>query len=319
MKFWKFTFPWPYLALIGAHLIWGANTVVAKITLQEFPVMSLSFLRFSLACLLLAPFFINLNLHKGDKSAIHINSKDLPKLFLASFLMITATIALGYEGLNRTTAIDASVLSLSIPIISVIVGWWFLKEHIYWINLLGILLGLVGAFVILGFPLVLFGNFNTGNLLGDFLIILSGITFVSGTVFAKDLLAKYPTLVVTGFAFLVAVILFAIPAANDYIQNPTWIYKVTIIGIMGLTFITILTSVCAFFMMEWGLKKTNIVKAHLFQYIEPAVAATLAVPILGERISYSFIVGTVLIILGVYWGTLGKPQHHHLHHRHHRN
>ena len=41
--------PIPYLALILAHLIWGINFIVAKITLQEFPPMSLAFLRFALA------------------------------------------------------------------------------------------------------------------------------------------------------------------------------------------------------------------------------------------------------------------------------
>jgi len=50
--------PLPYIALIIAHLIWGANFVVAKVTLEEFPPMSLAFLRFSIASLLLIPFLL---------------------------------------------------------------------------------------------------------------------------------------------------------------------------------------------------------------------------------------------------------------------
>ena len=303
----------PYLALIIAHLIWGSNFVVAKITLHEIPVMSLAFLRFALSCLLLAPFFLSLEPKKSK-----IKLKDLPKLFALGLFMITFSIALFYEGLNRTSAINASVLALVVPVLSVLAGWMFLKEKIYWINLLGTGVGLLGAVVILGLPLILFGSFKGDTLVGDLLIVLSGITFVIGTIISKDVLAKYPIVVVTGVAFLIGVVTFVIPAANEYLQNPTWVYSVTILGFLGLLFITILSTICAFFLMEWGIKKLDVIKANMFQYIEPAVAATLAVPILGERISFSFIIGTVLIVLGVYWGTLGKAEHHHLHHRHHR-
>lgn len=306
--------PWPYLALIIAHIIWGVVAVVGKLTLQEFPVMSLSFLRFAFASLLLTPFFFNI-----DRSKIKIKPQDLPRLILASLLMVPITIALGYEGLKNTSAIHASVLSLVIPISSIIISWLFLKEHIYFINLIGSLLGIIGAGIILGFHLLFFGNFSAENLTGDLLVMLSGVTFVAGTVISKDLLAKYTPLVLTGAAFLIGTVAFILPTANEYFQNPNWISNVSIVGVLGFLYISILSSVVAFFLMEWALKKTDVVKANLFQYVEPAVTATVAVPLLGERISFSFIIGTVLIVLGVYWGTLGKPHHHHLIHRHHRS
>ena len=53
------TKPLPYLALLAAHLIWAVNFVVAKVTLQEMPSMSLAFLRFFFAVILIAPFFFN--------------------------------------------------------------------------------------------------------------------------------------------------------------------------------------------------------------------------------------------------------------------
>ncbi len=308
-----FKSPLPYLAIIIAHLIWGGNFVVAKIVLQEFPVMSLAFLRFALACLLITPFLLSMN-----KTQLTLKPKHTVKFFIMGITMITFAIALFYEGLNRTTAINASILNLIVPIASLVIAWWFLKEKIYWINLTGILIGLVGGLVILGIPLLFFGNFSSEHLLGDLLIVLSGISFVIGTVLSRGLLAKYPTIVVTSVAFLVGVITFLIPAIQEYINNPTWISGVSLLGFLGLMYITFLSTISAFFLMEWGIKKVDIVKAHLFQYIEPAIAATLAVPILGERISFSFIIGTCLIVLGVYWGTLGKLKHHHLHHKHHR-
>lgn len=288
--------------------------MVAKVALQEFPPMTLAFLRFAFASILLVPF-----LFAFEKKQFKVKLEDWPKLFAVGFLMISINIALFYQGLLKTSVIDASVLSMTIPILSVIGGWWFLKEKLYWINLLGILLGLLGSIVIIGLPLIFLGNFSSEGLLGNGLIILSCISFVAGTIISKDVLQKYDPLVITFISFLVGAITFFIPASLDYINNPNWVDKISIFGVLALLYITLLSSIVAFFLMHYGVEKVGVIKANLFHYMEPAVAATLAVPILGERISYSFIIGTCLVVLGVYWGTLGKQHHHHINHKHHRS
>lgn len=308
------TKPLPYLALLIAHLIWGVNFVVAKITLGEFPVMSLAFLRFTLASILLLPFLLAF-----EKKQLKIKLEKAPKIFLVGLLMFTVHISLFYEGLSRSRAIDASVLSMSIPIISVILGWLFLREKIYWINLLGILLGFAGAMTVLGLPLIFLGEFSSQGLLGNILILASGLSFVVGAIYAKSLLKTYHPLIVTAVGFITGMITFLIPAILEYLANPAWINKISLLGVLGLLYIAILSSIVAFFLLTWALEKTDPIRVHLFQYLEPAVAATFAVPLLSERISYSFIVGTVLVVLGVYWGTLGREHHHYPHHKHHRS
>ncbi len=314
--------PLPYLALVFAYIIWGANHVVAKITLQEFPPMTLGFLRFGIACLLIVPFLSTI---EPAKKKIRIDH--LPKLIGAAMLLITLNIAFYYEGLQRTTAINSSVIGMSAPIISVVAGWLFLKEKIYLINLLGIFLSAMGGLIILGLPLLFIASPNssfTGNIsqisiLGNILIFLSCICSVAGIIFAKGVLKYYHPMVTSATLMLFGAIGFLIPAILEYIQNPNWIYQVTLLGVLGLIYVIVMSSICAYFLLIWALSKVSVVQASLFQYFEPAIAATLAVPLLGERVSFSFIVATVLIVLGVYWGTLGKAEHHHLLHRHHRN
>lgn len=303
-----------YLAIIAAHIIWGGNYVFAKITLQEIPMMSLGFLRYGLACLLIIPFLVSLE--KKDKQ---IKLEHLPQLILGALLLACINIAFFYAGLTRTTAINASVLELSIPIISVIGGWWFLKEKIYTANLAGIAISLFGAISVIGIPLLFFGNFSPKEFFGNILILISAVTFVTGSMIIKKMLKIYKPLVITGIVFLTAASAFILPAFMEYLQNPNWVLKVSMLGIFGLIYITVLSSICAYFLLLWGLSKIPVSHANLIQYIEPAVAASLAVPLLGERISFSFIIGTCLIVLGVYWGTLGKQEHHQSHHRHHRN
>lgn len=303
-----FTKPWPYLALILAHIIWGANFAVAKVTLQEFPPSTLAFFRFALASLLLAPFFI------AQTKKVKIKSTDLPKLVLVGILMVTLNITFFFAGIERTTIINAAILTLTIPMLSVILSWWFLKEHIFIVNLLGIILGLVGAVVIVGLPEL---NAGTGTLLGNLLIILASISWVVGALVSRKLLETYSSLEITAIIFLVGTITFFIPAVIEYIKDSAWPGRVTSLGILGLTYMTLLSSVSAYFLFEWGLSRTSVITADLFQYIEPFVATVVAVAILGEEISTPFIIGAILIAIGVYMGTFAKQIHHRLkHHRH---
>ena len=314
MKTEIFKKPLPYLALFVAHLIWGANFVVAKITLEEIPTMSLGFLRFGLACLLMIPFLATF---EGNDKKIKVSH--LPMLIFGGLLIVTFNIALFYEGLMRTTAINASVISLSVPIFSVLAGWMFLKEKLYVVNFLGIIFGLLGALVILGLPVILSSNFSAVSFMGNMLILLCSLSFVWGSIIFKKMFKYYPPIIITSFVFLVGAVSFLVPAVLEYIKDPTWTSQISILGVLGLLYITILSSVSAYFLMTWGLSKVDLNKASLIQYIEPAIAATLAIPLLGERISYSFIIGTCLVVLGVYWGTMGKSHHHIHHHRHHRS
>lgn len=281
--------------------------------------MSLAFLRFALASLLLAPFFFTeVNKVKRSSFGGRIDKEDLPKLIAIGVLVISLNISLFFEGIKRTTAIDASILSLSIPMLSVLLGWWFLKEKVRLINLSGIAMGFIGAIVIVGLPQMINGETPLSVTIGNILIILSSVSWVIGTIISKNVLAKYSSLTITGVAFLVGTVSFIIPATIEYIQNPSWINQVTMLGILGLAYMTLLSSISAYFLFEWGLSKTSVIAADLFQYIEPFAATTLAIGILNEKISIPFLVGAALIAVGVYIGTLAKDIHY-KHHKAHRS
>lgn len=296
--------PLPYIALLLAHIIWGGNFVVAKITLQEFPPSTLAFLRFALACLLIAPFFY------AETKKVKIDKKDIPKLISIGILIITLNITFFFQGITRTTAINASVLTLIIPMLSVLLGWLFLKEKVYLINLGGILLGLIGAVIIVGLPQIISGGYSSEVLTGNILIIMAAISWVVGSVFSRQMLKKYPSLTVTGIAFLIGTVTFLVPAINEYLQNPGWPTKITALGGMGLAYMALLSSISAYFLFEWGLAKTNVISSNLFQYVEPFIASFLAVLVLSESMTIELFIGIALISAGVYLGTFAKEIHH---------
>lgn len=311
--------PLPYLALILAHIIWGGNYLVAKVTLQEFPPASLAFLRFALASLLLAPFLY------AETKKVKINPKDLPNLIMIGIFMVTLNIIFFFEGISRTTVISGSSLTMIIPMLSVFVGWVFLKEKIYLINLLGIVLGLIGALIIIGLPQLLLGNlisttptsYSFQTVLGNVLIILASVSFVIAAAISQKMLKIYPSMVVTAIAFMVGTLTFFIPALREYLQNPSWPFSISMLGVLGVIYMTLLSSISAYFLFEWGLAKTNMIYADVFQYIEPFIAVTLAILILSEELTIPVIIGAIFIAFGVFLGTFAKEaRHRHKLHRH---
>ncbi len=307
-KFWIYS---PYIALLAAHTIWGGNYVAAKLTLQEIPTMTTGFIRFSLAFLLILPFLLT------EKNKTPIALADLPRLVLIGLLMVVLNIALFFEGVSRIPVTNASAITMSGPALSVLFGWLFLKEKIYLFNLFGLIMGLVGALVIIGIPLLLVGlGADSQVLLGNLMIVGSSILWVSGILLAKEMMPKYGILTITTLSFFIGSVCFFIPAVYQYLNDSSWTQHVTALGIMGMAYMVVLSSVSAFFLLDWGLSKLPLGRASIFQYIEPLIATTLGVTLLNERISYSFIVGAIMIGLGVYWGTLGKEKHHRVHKAH---
>lgn len=326
---------WPYATIILAHTIWGINFVIAKLTLQEIPPMTLAFLRFALASLFLLPFLIIANeapwtnlkkmlpfLPKNNKSNHNftdsgegktqnlIEIRDLPKIIAVGVLSITLTISFFLIGIEKTTVASASILSLIIPVASVIVGWTILREKVYVVNVFGVLSGLIGSIIVLGIPLISIGaGFSSETMIGNVLIILSSLTWVAGALFSKQLLQKYSTLTITSMIFLIGSITFVVPAINEFLQNPQWIQNITPLGIFGIFFMTLASSISAFFLFEWGMDQIGMVKADLFQYLEPLIAISLGIFLLGEQLRFSYIIGAILIALGVYWSTLAKISH----------
>ncbi len=303
--------PLPYIALFIAYLIWGINFVVAKLTLEEIPPSSLAFLRFAIASLFLAPFFI------AETKKVHIKKEDLPSLIAAGVFIVTLNIIFFFEGIVRTTAINASVITLIIPMASVLAGWWFLKEKVYLVNLAGILIGLIGALIIIGVPDLILGQYSLTALFGNFLIFLASLSFVVGSIFSRQMLKKYPSLTVTAIAFMVGTVTFFIPALREYFLDSTWPTRVGMVGIFGIFYMALLSSISAYLLFEWGLAKTNVNQAQLFHYIEPFIAGFFAVLILSEQITVPFIVGAICIGAGVFLGTLAK-EYHHTAHKYHR-
>ena len=284
-----------YLLLTLTAAIWGIAGPVIKATLSFIPPFTFLFWRFLLASIIFLPFFIWLA--RKEKETL----KTLLPIVPIGFLGIPLCLTFVFLGFERTSALDGTILSALAPIFIVLTGVFFLKEKVTKLEALGLTVAIAGSVVMISQPLLEGGFFAQRNLLGNIFIILSDIVWAGYVIASKKEFKKHSPMIITAVSFftgLVTIFPFALLEKGPQILN----FQFSILNsgaLWGLLYMTILSSVVAYFAFELGLKLIEASEATLFAYLQPIFAAPMAVFWLGEKITPPFFLGAVIIAMGV--------------------
>lgn len=270
---------YPIVALIVANIIWGAASPIFKYSLQNIPPFSLAFLRFLIAACLLYPF-----VHKN------IDYPDLKNKWLWFFSLsgITINIIFFFLALQKTQSIDAPIIGSSGPLFILIASALFLREKIKVREIMGTVLGFLGILIIVG------TNFS-----GNFFLIIATLGAVGGVIFGRKFLTEKNSFGSTFWSFLIGTITFLPFMLWEYWQNPGILANLDNRGWTGILFGGFLSSFAAYVLFDWALAKLPANRTTVFTYLDPVVAILIAIPLLGEKITLPFILGSILVFLGI--------------------
>lgn len=288
------------LALIIANIIWGAASPIFKLALQNITPFVLAFLRFFLASMLLLPFvFKNLSVEK----------KDWSKLILLSIFGITFNITFFFFGLKYAPSINAPIIGSSGPVLLYLSSIYFLHEKNHLKTLIGTIVSLFGVLIIVGQP-VLTSGVNK-ELIGNLFFVIATIGAVGYAIVSKEILHKYQPITITFWSFLIGSLTFFPFFLYEIIQSNPFL-TIDTRGWTGLVFGIFLSSALAYFLFSWGIKQIEAQEVGVFFYIDPIVAALIAIPLLGEVITPIFLIGSLLVFGGIFIAE-GRLHYHPLH------
>lgn len=286
------------LALLGATLFWGAGPVITKLGIKEVPPYSLAFLRFFLAAILILPFFFATGHQKIARS-------DLLRFIMAGLFGSGLNAIFFMSGIARTTATQSAAIFATVPLVNAVAASIILKEKPTIVRITGVLIGLIGSLLIALGPYLI--NSDNGQVLGDvfgnLLVGVSVISWVAYIIISKELLKKYSPLTVTTVSFLVGTVLLLPFFFIELISNPTWYLNMTQEGIISIVYGAVFAFVLSFLLYQYGLKQTSAFEAGIVIYLNPVLASIFAIPILGEYPTSVFLIGTALILGGVFLAT----------------
>ncbi len=287
------------LLLIGINILWGGSSLAAKVALGTpghagLPPMTLAFVRFSLAALLMYGVAL------GRKVDLAVSRGDWGRFWAMGILGLALTYLLGYIGIQRTAASAYALIIATEPVFLAILSFLLLQEPMPASKVGGIAAGLLGVYLIVanGWAPVQF----SGAVLGDLLIALGLVFEASSSIVGKGLVARYPAVTVMTYQMTSGAItlapfalyeLFTAVRGGHPVPFPTasvW---------LSLLYLVVPCTVFAYTVWFTILDKRQAGEMSVFLFIQPVVGTLLGVWLLHERLTPFKIVGALLVLLAV--------------------
>ena len=279
------------LMLLLVSLIWGAASPVVKHTLTWFdPWLFLTY-RFFISTLIAIPYLY------VTQTPFPKKTSDQLLLLGTSIISAPLTLFLFFEALTKTTALSGSLITAAGPLFLILGGVLFFRDIIRKNEKIGI------SIVILGVLLTVLGPIESfGKLEGNILMLLAVITDVVAALLSKEAMKRgINATLVAQFQFIVGFIVF-VPLILLR-QSPETIVTTLIQAPqeahLGALFMAIFSGTIAYTLRNIAIKTIEVSESALYQYLQPLWSAILAVLWLQESITPSYILGGIIIALGV--------------------
>ena len=202
-----------HLVLLAANLIYAINYSFAKDVMPDF-IMPSGFilLRVIGALSLFALFYF---LFVNEK----VEKKDIFRLAICGVFGVAINQLLFFEGLNLTTPINAAIVMTINPILVIVLSFLIIKEAITFRKSLGILLGLVGASMLIlkGGSFDFTSNHQTGNLF----VFINASSYALYLVLVKPMMGKYHPITVMFYVFGFG-LLYVLPFGFTNLVDVDW-------------------------------------------------------------------------------------------------
>lgn len=234
-----------------------------------------------------------------------IDRGDWKKIIAGGVFGLFGFIWLFVMSLKYANPIDVSIIMTLPPTFVILIGVIFLKQRPSWMEYIGILIGLIGAvIVILGA-----GHGNTkgsNDVLGDCLAILSCICYASYLVILEGPTKKYKPMTLLRWVFGFAALpgLFLLIGFN---KQGIW-HATSCEPWLLISFILFCVTFVAYFLVQPAIKTIGSELVSLYQYLLPVFATITAVIMKLDSLHWIQVVAMFIIIVGMIIVNIGKKK-----------
>lgn len=279
-------------ALVAANFFYGTNVIAVKqIAPHHIQALGISFSRIFFTAILLTMF----PLFNGKKEKIE--KKDYLLLMVAGLLGVTLNQTFSIMGIASTNPIHSSLLIMSTPIIVSVLAAIFLKESFGGNKIIGLLLGLTGAFILIK-SRATSGEVHPPTMLGDVLILAGSVCYSTYLILIRKVSKKYSPITILRFVFLFGA-LFSLPFSLQSFATAEW-SAFSGWDWFSILYIVVLGTLAANLLMNWGVQQWGPSKTGSFVYFQPVFGTLGAVLLMGEQFSIGKAIAGLLIVAGVW-------------------
>ena len=200
------------------------------------------------------------------------------------------------EALRFTTATNTSLIVCSCPLLTMLIYRMFYKsERLRVAQLLGSLTACLGMVIV-----VLNGRFVLHlSPVGDVLAFMACLSWAFYSLMMKPALQRYSSMFITRKVFFYGV-LTVLPYYIVVPGFPSFDTLMQPAVLSNLLFLSVVASMACFLTWNWCIGRLGAVQATNWVYLNPIATIAAAWLVLDEEITAYFLIGSILILLGMY-------------------
>jgi drug/metabolite transporter (DMT)-like permease len=281
------------ISIIITMTLWGLSYLSTKIALETIHPMTLAFIRFFIASVIMGI------LLKILEPTSKLKKKDVPRLAACGILSITLYYTFENNGIQYAGSALSSVIIATIPIFSMLGDAWLNKRRLSPKKVSAAIVSLVGVALVMN---LMRGALSQDARLGCVIMFGAVFCWVFFNILVEPLYERYSRLEITtyqmwfGCLFLLPFAAIHPPAADAF--------QPMIIG--SVLFLALGCSALGYFLYVAALQTLSITTTTLFINLIPVVAVVSSAIILNDYLNVYQILGGILIIGSVFLSTIER-------------
>jgi len=288
-----------YIGLIVANICWGTGAAISKATLTTLPAPLLSALQICIASLVLL-----IIQRRGNYPAILVGDR-WPMVGL-SVVMNVAGFLFGYVGIALSQASDISLLVIGEVIFTALLAHWMLREHINRLRWVSLIVGTLGAVVLIVGAIGHNSQSAPNRILGDVLFLADMACCAYYTVRGGEFLQRNHTVSMMTFVN-VASLVFWVPVLVWYVWSGQF-PVLTSASIIGLLYMALGAGVACVFLSFYAVKIIGATATTVGLFIQPLVGAVVGVFVVGDTITASLVSGAIIVMIAISLSVVASRQ-----------
>ena len=278
------------LIALGATVIFfSVLVIVSKAIVADVSPMYILFLRMLVAEIAFLPFFI--------KSRVW-RKLEFKKLLAVSALS-TINVVFFIWGIQYTSASASQLIYAAQPILTIVISVIFWKERFPLRTILGVTIGLLGIFFIIYRSSIEKGETITGGVVGNLAMVVAMTGWLFYILFSKRLSKYFSPVEIGSTSILVSLAVATILCFVELYTGHLSIVLNRNVILAGL-YMGFFGSFLTYLFMQYAIKYLSPLTVNLTSYIQPVTVAILAIILLGEKLTFYFTLGSMLVFLGVF-------------------
>lgn len=272
---------------LGAASIWGGMYVVSKVVLDVIPPFTLLTIRLVLGALVLGAVI----LLSGKKQ---LTREQLRSSFLVGFVGYGISLGFQFVGTKLSTASNGALVTSATPAFVLLFAPFLLNEKPTLRRIVALAASMLGVLAVID-PRT--ADFSSSLFLGNLSLLGAALTWALYSVLVRkvsttvDLLSSSAVMLTAGVpsSFLFSIF--------ELRTQPVGEITLGIIG--GILFLGIISTALAMYLWNYAFAVLPAASASLTFFAQPVVGILLGWFFLGERITPLFLLGGVMIGIGI--------------------